>query len=294
MNNPIVKFSEVSKKYGAKLALDNVSFEIERGSIVGLVGGNGAGKTTIIKLSNGLIKASTGSIYIDGHDVKKNYEKVLEVSTTVYDRSYFYQNLSGLDNLFCYARGFGYKKKEQLLDIAKEVGLEERIEDNLSTYSFGMEQRLNLAKVLIAKPKLVFMDEPFNGLDIDGMRDLRKMIVDINKTCGTTFIISTHLLAEIENLCNYVLFLQDGRVVKNAEIGESICIEISDLDCKRAMELLKKSGIELSLNESTLKGAVPFESIKTITKILGENFTDGYSLITHGLMEDLYDSVMKK
>ena len=177
----MLKVENLTKTFKKINAVENVSFEVNAGEIIGLLGENGAGKTTTIKMITGLYSISKGEIYIDGNSVKKNFEKALQSVGGIIENPEMYGYLSGYDNLKLYARMHGVISKKRIDEVVKLVKLGNRINDKVSKYSLGMRQRLGVAQALLHKPKLLILDEPTNGLDPMGIKELRQTLRELTE-----------------------------------------------------------------------------------------------------------------
>lgn len=214
----LIEVKKISKKYNQRIVLDDISFSISSGEIVGFVGPNGAGKTTTLKICAGLVRPTTGQVIIDGFDIKKDLEKAMSVTGVLLDSNGFYDNLSGLANLKLIA-GINGKSKEDVFQAAQRVQMSNRINDKVRTYSFGMKQRLSMAKILLCKPKLIIMDEPLNGIDHEGTLLFRSIIQDFkNNNCG--ILISSHLLSELEKSVDRVIFIKSGKIRRDLNLKD--------------------------------------------------------------------------
>lgn len=205
----ILKCLDICKKN----ILNNISIQIKDGDIVGLLGPNGAGKTTFINIILGLQKKDSGKILIDDNDMDLNYKKNIKVIGSVMDSQNFYTYLTGMNNLKLKARIYKIDKLEidKIVDL---VGLSNKINDKVKTYSLGMKQRLNIAMALLNKPKILIMDEPTNGLDINGIIDLKKIIKKLSEK-GVIILISTHMIKELDDICNKICILKNGTIIEN-------------------------------------------------------------------------------
>ena len=213
----ILKCENLTKKIKNKVIIENVSFSINKGDIVGFIGPNGAGKTTTIKLILGLIKLTEGKVYIDGYDIQKNFIKAMEKVGAIVETPDLYMYLSGYDNLKLTANNYKNITKKRINEVIKMVGLENRIKDKVSTYSLGMRQRLGIAEAIINNPELLILDEPTNGLDVEGTIEIRNLIKELSNE-GIAILISSHNLTEIDNLCNRIIAIKNGRIITNDTI----------------------------------------------------------------------------
>lgn len=213
----ILECQNLCKSFGKKQILKNVSFEIDEGDILAFIGPNGSGKTTTIKLILGLQNIDSGSVKINGYDVEKDFVKSIEKVGAIVENPDTYMYLSGWQNLKLVANLYKGVTDNDLKTIVKTVGLENRIHDKVSKYSLGMRQRLGIARALINKPNLLVLDEPTNGLDPEGIKDLRILLKRLAKE-GMGILISSHNLAELESFCNKVLIIDNGVILETSEV----------------------------------------------------------------------------
>lgn len=211
----VLEVNNLKKKLGKREIIKGVSFSIEEGEIFGFLGPNGAGKTTTIRMLVGLINSDEGEIKICGHDLKHDTMKALSNVGAVVENPELYKYLSGRENLMQIARIRGISK-ESVQETIDLVGLTNRIDDKVKKYSLGMKQRLGLAASLLSNPKLLILDEPTNGLDPTGILDFREVVQRAAKERGMGVFVSSHILAEVQNLCTKVAFINDG-VIKSVE-----------------------------------------------------------------------------
>ena len=221
MGEIVLKVENLTKMFKNRVAVKNVSFEIKEGEIFGFLGPNGAGKTTTMRAICGLCKMDKGRITICGHSITKDFEKAIVNVGGMIENPLMYTYMSGYDNLKYYSRLYKKKTtKEDILAIAKIVGLENRIKDKVKSYSLGMRQRLGIAQALLHDPKLLILDEPLSGLDPAGvieMRDFLKLIARENKIA---IMISSHMLSEMENLCDTLGIINNGEIVQIKSVEE--------------------------------------------------------------------------
>ncbi|MCB2308337.1 ATP-binding cassette domain-containing protein [Clostridium estertheticum] len=244
MNERIIKLDNVDKIFGKRKVIENVSFEIFEGDICGFIGPNGAGKTTIIKMITGLITPTKGKIFIKSINVIKDREKALTKVGALVESPIFFNYMTGRKNLQNLARlNFEMNRKKQLEkveEVLEIVGLktkdEDRGADKVKTYSLGMKQRLGIAQALLNNPKIVILDEPANGLDPIGMKDLRELILKLKGKYGITFFISSHLLDELQKICNRYLIIKEGKLIWSGS---------SDILLKTSGKTLEETFIDL-------------------------------------------------
>lgn len=219
-----IEVKNVSKKIGKRTILDNVSFNVYEGDICGFIGPNGAGKTTMIRIITNLISATCGEVFVNGANVEKERETALSSLGAIVEEPIFFPYMSGRMNLQNLAMlNQDMSKQEQITkveEVLKIVGLKDRGDDKVKTYSLGMKQRLGIAQALLNNPKIVILDEPSNGLDPIGMRSLRKLIFKLQKESNITFFISSHLLDELQQLCNRFVIINDGRIIWQGDKAE--------------------------------------------------------------------------
>ena len=245
----ILECKNLCKSFGKKQILRDVSFSIAEGDILAFIGPNGSGKTTTIKLILGLQRIDSGSVLINGHDITMEYVKAIEKVGSIVENPDSYMYLTGWQNLRMVANCYKHITDEQIREIVKYVGLENRINDKVSKYSLGMRQRLGIARALINKPNILILDEPTNGLDPEGIRDLRDLLKKLASD-GMGILISSHNLAELDSFCNKVCIINSGVIVEASEVKEFkknenrvifVVSDTSNLEIKEAKEIKKNS-----------------------------------------------------
>lgn len=215
----ILECKNLHKRFGRKEILKGVSFTISKGDILAFIGPNGSGKTTTIKLILGLQKINSGEVTINGYDIKKDFEKAISKVGAIVENPDFYMYLTGYQNLKLIANCYDNISDEEINKIVKYVGLEKRINDKVSKYSLGMRQRLGIARALLNKPNILILDEPTNGLDPEGIKDLRVLLKRLASE-GMGILISSHNLAELESFCNKVCIIDNGAIIETSEVTE--------------------------------------------------------------------------
>ena len=209
----VVEIQNVSKVIKGKTIIDSLSFEVNRGEVFGFLGPNGAGKTTTIRMIVGLIGMTSGDIKISGYSVKNDFEKAVRHVGAIVENPEMYKFLSGYENLVHFARMSKGIKKEKIDEAVQLVGLTERIHDKVKTYSLGMRQRLGLAQSLLHDPKVLILDEPTNGLDPAGIREIRDHLRMLAREKDMAVIVSSHLLSEMEMMCDRIGIIQKGKLI---------------------------------------------------------------------------------
>lgn len=272
----VLEVRNLKKVIGRREIIKNLNFEVKEGEIYGFLGPNGAGKTTTIRMLVGLIKPTSGEVKICGEDLFKNKEKALKDVGAVVENPELYKYLSGRENLMQIAR-IRNVKKEEVNELIKLVGLEHRINDKVKKYSLGMKQRLGLAAALIGNPRLLILDEPTNGLDPSGIIDFREIVKKAARERGMAVFISSHILSEVQQLCDTVAFINDGviKAVENMEDAvtgtekESITLIINN-DQNKVCEILSRQPFVITstildsrINVVIHSGTTP-ELIKTL------------------------------
>ncbi|GAB4174736.1 MAG: ABC transporter ATP-binding protein [Terrimicrobiaceae bacterium] len=209
----MIAWEGVSKKFHGRPAVESVTFRVEAGEIFGLLGHNGAGKSTTFGMALGHVHPDAGRVMMNGHDVVQDREKALGRTGAIFETPAFYDYLSGWKNLMFLVSLSGEPEKARVEEAVELVGLRERIHDPVKTYSHGMRQRLALAQALLPGPSLILLDEPTEGLDPAGIHEMREMILRLREERGLTVVLSSHLLHEVELLCDRVAILQAGHLI---------------------------------------------------------------------------------
>ena len=244
MTNIVLELKNVSKSYGKRKIIDDISLEVKKGEIFGFLGPNGSGKTTTIKMILRLIDLDSGIITVNGYDTKKQFEKAMECIGAIVENPDLYKYMTGLENLKLHARirNVSSKRIDEVLEL---VELKERAKDKVGKYSLGMKQRLGLALTLLHKPKVLILDEPTNGLDPAGIKKLRDILKEIAHKEGVAVFVSSHILSEMELMCDKVAVLDKGKIVKienisSTEETSTETVEIKVKEKERAVSILKE------------------------------------------------------
>ena len=243
----IIEVDHLSKKFGDTYAVNDLSFTVNQGDIYGFLGQNGAGKSTTIRMLLTLVEPTAGSINLFGKKLSTHRSEILRQIGAVIEKPDLYKYLSAYDNLSIFAKMSDIKVTKQLLmDQLQMVGLRDRAKDTVRTFSQGMKQRLGIAVALIHNPSLIILDEPTNGLDPQGIADMRNLILQLSREMGKTVLISSHILSEIELIANRMIIIHKGKKVVEGNVVELLdpahtLIEIDTLNDAGAKQLLLQS-----------------------------------------------------
>lgn len=240
----LVEIQDVTKVINGRTIIDSVSFEVKKGEVFGFLGPNGAGKTTTIRMLVGLISITSGDIKVLGSSIKTDFEKAVSHIGAIVENPEMYKFLTGYQNLVHYARMSKGVTKEKIDEAVELVGLADRIHDKVKTYSLGMRQRLGLAQCLLHDPQILILDEPTNGLDPAGIREIRDHLRMLARERGMAVIVSSHLLSEMEMMCDRIGIIQNGKLIDVQHISDFVQgkekvyeVEVDDPD--KAQRMLK-------------------------------------------------------
>lgn len=218
-NEVVLRLNGVTKQIKGRKLVDGLSFQISKGEIVGLLGPNGAGKTTTIRMIVGLIGMSEGDVQIGGHSIRTDFEQAIRHVGAIIENPEFYPYMTGWDNLKQYQRMSEGISEARIHEVAKLVGLQNALDKRVKAYSLGMRQRLGIAQALLHRPSVLILDEPTNGLDPAGIREMRDYMKQIAEKEGIAILVSSHLLSEMEQMCSRVVVIQEGKLVTVRSIG---------------------------------------------------------------------------
>lgn len=295
---PIVVIKDVTKVIKGRTIIDNVSFEVNKGEVFGFLGPNGAGKTTTIRMIVGLIDITSGDIMIDGNSIKTKFEDAVRNVGAIVENPEMYKFLSGYQNLIHYARMVKGITKDKIDETVKLVGLTDRIHDKVKTYSLGMRQRLGLAQCLLHDPKVLILDEPTNGLDPAGIREIRDYIRLLAREKNMAVIVSSHILSEMEMMCDRIGIIQNGQLIDVQLVqefvqGRTASFEFDVIPSEKALTIAKanfpnipvtssRNGITLDLSKEDVPAMVKrfveediqVFGIKEVSKTLEDRFLE--------------------
>ena len=243
MSEIMIHTEHLSKRYGTTFAVNDVTMDVEKGSIVGLVGKNGAGKTTLIRLITGLTLPTSGT-----YSVLPGKKREDTSVAAIVERPSIYNDMSAMDNLRIQCKLLNLACDDDYLQKTLQiVKLDPTSTKKAKNFSLGMKQRLAIAMTLVGKPELLILDEPTNGLDPEGIHDIREIFVDINKTLGATIIVSTHILSELSKFATEYYFMDKGKIIKHCSVEElehlgAKRLRLTVMDVEKAQTVLSKFG----------------------------------------------------
>lgn len=278
----VLELKNVSKTMGKRKVVDDVSFTINSGEIFGFLGPNGAGKTTTIKMITGLLTIDSGEIFINGKNVKKDFEGALSYVGGIIENPEMYGYLTGRENLKIFGRMNGEISKERIDQVVKLVNLEDRIDDKVKKYSLGMRQRLGVAQALLHSPKVLILDEPTNGLDPIGIKELRNNLKFLAEEEGLAVLVSSHLLSEMELMCDRFGIIDKGRIIdiksmRDIKLGKAeenvYSIDVDRDDIEETLKIINAYNKELVCKkaENKIQICTNRKTMGNINKILIES-----------------------
>lgn len=290
---PVVRMRDVTKRIGSKTLIDRLTLDIPRGQVYGFLGPNGAGKTTTIRMMVGLMSISEGDILIEGASIKDRFEEAISHVGAIVENPEMYKFLTGYQNLLHYARMSPGVTKQRIWEAVERVGMQNRIHDKVKTYSLGMRQRLGVTQAILHRPKLLVLDEPTNGLDPQGIRELRDYLRALAREEGTTVFVSSHLLSEMELMCDTVAVIQQGRLVDVKSLhpeavegrAQETAFDVSDP--QRAVGLIAGARLEggrlivsadrkaaAEINAKLVLAGIDVYAIQAVTRSLEDQFLE--------------------
>ena len=274
MSDLALETRDLTKRFGSRTAVDRLSLRVERGDIYGFLGPNGAGKSTTLRMLLGLVRPTSGVVRFPLPAGTWEYLRARSRVGAIIETPAFYENISGRRNLQLLASLSGGVKKKRVEEVLEIVELSDRARDPVKVYSYGMRQRLGIAQALLPTPELIILDEPTNGLDPQGIQETRKLIRRLRDDLRLTVLLSSHLLTEIEQLCNRVGIIHEGRLLyeggPEALVTPSKVYRVRVDDLSTAFELLTTlSGVTVSRNgDSVLRIDASEESIAAVNALL--------------------------
>jgi len=274
MKQLVLETRQLTKKYRRRVVVDQLSLTVEAGDIFGFLGQNGAGKSTTIRMALGLVRPTSGHVRVLGYDMSRQPLRALKRIGAIIEAPAFYDNFSGRQNLRMLAAMSGGAERQRLEMVLEIVGLRKRAHDPVRIYSHGMRQRLGIAQALLPDPELIILDEPTDGLDPQGLCETRALIRRLRDELGLTIMLSSHLLHEVEQICNRVAIIDEGRLLCQGSVEDLIAkdswIKLRVDRVMEAYELLSKDPrLSLSLNgDQSLHVKMAEEQIPVVNALL--------------------------
>lgn len=292
----ILSIKNLNKSFGSKHIIKNASFDVYAGEIFGFLGPNGSGKTTTIKMIMGFLFPDSGDITICGYNVRKDYEKAMNLVGGIVENPEMYKEMTGMQNLHMYGRLHDGVTKERMNEVVEIVGMQSRVNEKIKKYSLGMKQRMGLAQAILHKPRLLILDEPTNGLDPAGIKELRDILKKLAHEENVAVLVSSHMLAEMELMCDRVAIIDKGSILDVKPIEdilhmaarqETYRFVLDSAQFEKAKQVVTSvyeeegivSGSELIENgRAILNVAVTSDKIPEINKLLVENEIAVYAI----------------
>lgn len=299
-----LEIKNISKIIKDKKIINNLSFNVRCGEVLGLLGPNGAGKTTTIRMIVGLASIDSGDILIDGESIKTNRVKALKNIGAIVENPELYPYMTGGQNLKYFASMYKNIGNKEILEVAKVVKLEDALNQKVSTYSLGMKQRLGIAVSLLHNPKILILDEPTNGLDPSGIKEMRSYLKELAHNKNIAIVVSSHILSEVELMSDKVVIMQKGRVIREVSLlsEKSLVsytyIEVNDSEKAKDIILLNIAKVSLNtifdidkvkMENKLLKVTATKDEVQAIIKILLSSGIEIYN-VAHKTesLEDLF------
>ena len=276
----VLSAEHLTKRFGRREAVSDVSFDVRAGEVFGFLGPNGAGKTTTIRMLVGLARPDHGRVQIRGLELSRNFEKAMGHVGCIVEAPDLYKYLTGRENLLHFSRMLPEGAAERIPELARLVALSERLDDKVSTYSLGMRQRLGIAQALLGNPDILILDEPANGLDPAGIREIRQLMRHLASERGIAVFVSSHLLSEVEQTCDRVAIIHRGRTLAAGPVRELVDRVASDRlrliarPVKRAAEILAPFGAaeiaadDRGADEGAIDARIPKERVPDALRAL--------------------------
>jgi len=273
MNQVALETRQLTKTFRRRTVVDGLSLIVESGDIFGFLGQNGAGKSTTIRMLLGLVRPTSGKVIVLGHDMSRHPMRALERIGAIVEAPAFYENFSGRQNLRMFSAMSGGAEPRRIDSVLELVTLRERANDPVRVYSHGMRQRLGIAQALLPNPELIILDEPTDGLDPQGLFEMRRLICRLRDELGLTIVLSSHLLHEVEQVCNRVAIIDSGRLLYQGSVADLVeRNNVTKLKVDRvaeAYELLSKNQLSVSRNgDSSLYLRMDCEKVAGVNSLL--------------------------
>lgn len=303
MSNKVLEIKNLTKKYNNRIVVDDLTLTVFEGEIFGFLGANGAGKSTTMKMITGLAKIDSGDIFVCGKSIKTDFENAIINVGGVIENPEMYKNFSGLENLNYFASLYENISKNRIKRIVELVGLSDRIKDKVKTYSLGMKQRLGIAQSLLHKPKLLILDEPTNGLDPEGIINLRRFLKKISIKEKISILISSHNIAEMELICDTVGIINNGVLVEVKSIdqyneynnNQQIIIKVNFPNFAGKLISEYFNDVKINIKKNVITVDLDFNNVNKITQLLVSKGILIYSISCENkTLEDIFLETINK
>jgi ABC-2 type transport system ATP-binding protein len=293
----VIEISQLTKRFKDVLAVNDMNFTVNRGDVFGFLGPNGAGKSTTIRMLLSLISPTSGTIKIFNKTLKENRREILANVGAIVEKPDFYQYLPAIKNLEILAKISGKEvTRKRIFELLELVGLADRANSRVKTYSHGMKQRLGIAQALLHNPELIVLDEPTTGLDPQGMKEIRDLIIRLSKEENKTIFLSSHILSEIEIVANRMIIINKGSKIVEGEVSEllnsstlKVTIEVDDTAAViKILEGTRWNRIIESITENKFVISIEQSAIPVLNKYLVENGVMVNAIIPVRSLEDYF------
>lgn len=271
----VLSLKNLTKRYGDRVSVDNVSLDVYSGEVFGFLGPNGAGKTTTIRMIAGLASITEGEAYICGHSIKKEFKQAVSCIGGIIENPEMYKYMTGWQNLKYYASLYGNISDEQIMNVVKLVKMENRIHEKVKRYSLGMRQRIGIAQSLLHNPRLLILDEPTNGLDPAGIHEMRDFLKMLAHEYGIAIFISSHILTEMQLMCDRVAIIYKGKLIAIKTVDEwtrpqnnilKIKLTVPPLQKNKAISVLKSEfGCETQTNSNLIVFSITEDQLPRVS-----------------------------
>ncbi len=295
----MIQLEHLYKKFGRHLAVDDLSLQVPAGEIYGLLGHNGAGKSTAIGMMLGQVWPSRGEVRVNGHDVTANRRLALQKVGAIFESPAFYDYLSGWRNLEILSSYTAPTSRQRIHEVIEWVGLGGREKSKVRTYSHGMRARLALAQALLPHPELLILDEPSDGLDPEGIHEMRQTILRLHRDLGLTILLSSHFLSEVEQICTRIAVLNRGRMVFEGSLAATkkceALIRLRVGDFGQALKELRQAELIKHERDGQLISLTPGVGTDQVVRLLVERGISVYEIApVEPTLEDFYLSLMSE
>lgn len=294
----MIQLRDVDKSFGTRMAVEGLCLEVPAGEVFGLLGHNGAGKSTAIGMMLGQVWPTRGEVRVCGHDVATHRQEALQKVGAIFEAPIFYDYLSGWRNLEILSHYTARTSPKRIREVIDWVGLTGREKSKVRTYSHGMRARLALAQALLPKPELLILDEPSNGLDPEGIHEMRETILRLHREMGLTILLSSHLLNEVEQLCKHIAVMHQGKKVFDGPLsginGAQRWIFLRVNDFPAAAKLLRQENLVVQDRDGNSIALAPRVGTDAVVRCLVQNGFSVHEITSHEpTLEDFYLSLMK-